>query len=1064
MRNLLTALFGLFLCGHSVAQTYFFRKYGVEDGLPRSGAFSLCEDKDGYLWVGTDGGGVAVFDGYDFELLDEKDGLPSLYVRKIIQDKQGRMWLGTIEGIRVIDDQKGWNIGAEHGLQDVFIRAMAEDPEGNIWAGTDKGIFILQDSLVIGRITPADGLLHNKVSTIVRASDGVMWVGTDDGLCLFRGRKLIRSMTMDDGLASSNILYLFEAQDKGMWVGTKYGMACIHGKKVVCYHKEEFLTHMRVRAITQDKNGDMWFGTWEGLNRFDGKNFLQITEDNGLNHNRIRDLITDRNGNVWVATYFGGISRYCGDPFVRFGLKEGLPDNKVTAVHGNGNGLLVTGTETGIALCSYSTSISVKLDTLHIWPKVEARALWIDSDSTIWAATPFGLFHLKQTGDPEVYGYVEGIRNDDLYCMMKAGNGFWLGTQDGVSFINPFADKPLVRNFLPSDRKELLITSLARLPDGRIVAGHRHGSLYLVDEKNGALTRIEVDGLKNVTALQVDNNLLVVSTDGFGIFALDPSTFKVVGHLSKSGTGLSSDHIYLLQKGTGNTWWTGSQRGLDRIHTNFTAPPERLKFYGGREGFFGFETSERASFMDNKGYLWVGTVDGLVVFNPMGAQWNTTPPLIHLTGIYINGKKWTQFENGTFGDQYGRHGVPLSMILPYSGNNLTFTFTGINLSKPNLTRYKWQLEGFEDTWHGPYPRRDIVYTNLPPGEYRLLIVGCNEDGKCSDPVEAMVVIIEPAFWQTTWFIILSVIALIALVFLLSQWRVKRLRAAKLRLEAVVEERTFELRQEKERVEEQNERINRQREALEEYTKAVTDSINYARRIQSAMMKPANPETGWLAGRVFILYRPKDIVSGDFFWYNETEDITYITAADCTGHGVPGALMSMIGIAYLNEIMRSWHLPATDLVLNELRNKIIQGVAGSSKDGMDMAMCSINRSTLHVQFSGANNPMFVLRAGQLMEFRADKMPIGEHDLRSQPFTLHQHQGQPGDLIYLFSDGYPDQFGGDRGKKLMYKRFKEILLQGAAQPVQQQKLFLEKELDLWMTGYEQVDDILVIGIQL
>jgi hypothetical protein len=187
---------------------------------------------------------------------------------------------------------------------------------------------------------------------------------------------------------------------------------------------------------------------------------------------------------------------------------------------------------------------------------------------------------------------------------------------------------------------------------------------------------------------------------------------------------------------------------------------------------------------------------------------------------------------------------------------------------------------------------------------------------------------------------------------------------------------------------------------------------------------------------------------------------------------------MIGIAYLNEIMRSHPLPSTDYILNQLRTKIIDGVLGTSKDGMDMALCRICWKEKKVQFSGANNPLWVVNpkrtqwpettrplAEGLMgaEFRPDKMPIGEHDLKDKPFTLHEFQAEEGDMIYLFSDGYADQFGGDRGKKLMYRRFKDLLLECAHLPVKKQMSYLDNHMQTWMSGYEQVDDILVIGIR-
>lgn len=256
--------------------------------------------------------------------------------------------------------------------------------------------------------------------------------------------------------------------------------------------------------------------------------------------------------------------------------------------------------------------------------------------------------------------------------------------------------------------------------------------------------------------------------------------------------------------------------------------------------------------------------------------------------------------------------------------------------------------------------------------------------------------------------------------------------------------------------------------ITEQKKEITDSIQYASRIQNAILPP--PELiDKLIPEHFIIYRPRDIVSGDYYWITEKGPKIYIMAADCTGHGVPGAFMSMLGVAFLNEIVsKHIEIPANQL-LNELRKQVISslhqtGREGENQDGMDVALYIIDRDEMNLEYSGANNSLFIFRQEEFIELKADKMPIGIHRLADTSFTNYKIDIRKDDMIYAFSDGYPDQFGGPSGKKLMIKNFKKTLQDIHFKPLSEQKAVLEKTLDDWMNGTHQIDDILVMGVRI
>jgi serine phosphatase RsbU (regulator of sigma subunit) len=270
------------------------------------------------------------------------------------------------------------------------------------------------------------------------------------------------------------------------------------------------------------------------------------------------------------------------------------------------------------------------------------------------------------------------------------------------------------------------------------------------------------------------------------------------------------------------------------------------------------------------------------------------------------------------------------------------------------------------------------------------------------------------------------------------------------------------------ISEQKQQVEFQKKMIEEKNKEVTDSIFYARRIQRALLTSETYIKKYVP-ECFVLYKPKDIVSGDFYWSLCKNDLFMLMTADCTGHGVPGAFMSLMGINLLNEITAEKNITTPDLVLNNLRSELIKALnpedaEEESKDGMDAVFYTINLKTLELQLACANNPIWIVRAGQLIEtIPADKIPIGKSPKEEVPYTLHKYQLQKDDIIYSFTDGYADQFGGPKGKKFKYKQLQELLLNNAITNMDRQKTVLEKTIADWKGNIEQLDDILVIGIK-
>ena len=273
------------------------------------------------------------------------------------------------------------------------------------------------------------------------------------------------------------------------------------------------------------------------------------------------------------------------------------------------------------------------------------------------------------------------------------------------------------------------------------------------------------------------------------------------------------------------------------------------------------------------------------------------------------------------------------------------------------------------------------------------------------------------------------------------------------------------RKQKDTIAEQKKVVEEQKELVEEQKKDITDSIQYAENIQRALL-PSTVQLSLLP-EYFVLFHPKDIVSGDFYWMQHHNNSVYLAACDCTGHGVPGAFMSMIGSSQLDEAVVEKGLTQPNEIFYEVRKGIVNalkqtGEAGQQKDGMDATLIAWNKNN-KLQFSVANNPLFLIRNGTLLETKPDRQPVGFYTGEQKPFTHHDLTLEKGDTAYIFSDGYHDQFDGPKDKKFMMKNFKKLLLSIQDKSMNEQKTILEETMAQWKGDTEQVDDILVIGVR-
>ena len=395
-------------------------------------------------------------------------------------------------------------------------------------------------------------------------------------------------------------------------------------------------------------------------------------------------------------------------------------------------------------------------------------------------------------------------------------------------------------------------------------------------------------------------------------------------------------------------------------------------------------------------------------------------------------------------------------ILDYSDNNLTFYFAAPYFEGVDEIEYSYQLDGFKDEWSRWNKEPKAVFTNLNEGQYTFKVKAINIYDNESTVGEYSFAILPPWYKTILAFIIYVILIIFFIVFVVKIYT-RRLEQEKIHLEGIVRERTSEIRE--------------QRDEIAEQKQSIEDSILYARRIQRAIL-PSEELAQEILPKHFILFRPRDVVSGDYFWMNKIGNRVVLVAADCTGHGVPGAFMSMLGVSFLNEIVLKENIIEPHLILNKLRTRVKntlkqEGKEGEAKDGMDVALVVIDYDLKKLYFSGAYNPLYIYRDSELFEIKADRMPIGIFIKEKDSFTLNEYDYKPGDTFYIFSDGYPDQFGGPKNQKFRTKAMKQLLSDIQPKSMPEQHEILNTTIEKWMAesvGQDQIDDMVVIGVRM
>lgn len=1040
-------------------QTYNFRSYGVRDGLGQSTINVTFQDARGYLWFGSDGGGLSRFDGTSFTTYTEKDGLTSNIVLSIAEDNKGSLWIGTNGNGVCKHNGKQIELVDDSLLNEQIIYDIIVDKKGNIWFGTyDNGV-IYYNGNEFKKIGKEEGLTTEQVFNLEEGKDGGIWVATDGGGAFIIKEFKVTSVFTNPDLKTSSIFGLTCDQSGKIWLGTLTKGIYIYDKgQIRKFNKiPELIEDEEIWALFCDKQGAVWIGTEsKGAYKVDADKITHYNSQNGLTSNTIYSIAQDIIGNVWLGTLSGGVNKFQGETFLHIGQESGVSNKIINSVIEDSEGNVWIGTM-GAGIYQFNTTGLHHIISNKSLMASNVNVITESKDkTTIWIGTEEnGVYkYTKKTAHIEDFKQTSGLIFKGVKSIIEDSNGdIWFAsiTQGICRYSNKEFKYYKQEAGLCSD----IILTIYEASDNSIWFCGIDGGITRMDSKEQfkTFTADKFDGKYVWTITGDDDGGIWIGTIGSGLWLYKKDVFKQY----TIAEGLTSNNIYTMAFDYNANLWLGSEKGIDKVIIDNNNIKE-VKHYGYNEGFKGIEVSHSNSaiFPTKLGKVWFATKKGATLYNPEADVTNKIPPKTHLTSLRLFHQEVNWL---TYTDKVSKWtNLPEDLVLPFNQNHLSFDFIGIHYTNPDEIKYQYRLKGVDDDWVPVVKIRTAVYPNLSPGEYTFMLKAVTGEGIWSDHITYFSFIISPPFYLTWWFLILVVAVTITIFYLIIKRRERRLRREKKILVNKVQQRTEALNQSTKKIKLQNEK-------LELAYKDITGNITYAKRIQDALLPPEKLQKEYLPNS-FILYKPKDIVSGDFYWIEKKKNKIMFAAVDCTGHGVSGAMVSVIGFNGLNRTVNEFGLtqPAKILdKLNELVEETLRQNENEVKDGMDIALCTLDLEHGTLEYAGANNPIYLIRDNEVLVTKGDKQPIGSFENRTK-FTHHNIEIKKDDKLYIFSDGYADQFGGPKGKKFMYKKFRNTLLEISSQPIHEQAELLDEIIEDWMSGHEQVDDICIIGARL
>ena len=1071
-------------------------QYSIPQGLSQSAVNCIMQDSQGFIWIGTQDG-LNKFDGYEFTVYrhqpSDTNTISNGYIKAIVEDPDGNIWLGTRDGLNMLDPNTERITSYFFNPLDIYsisnneVHSLYIDKEGILWiktmesldrfdiktgkiqrfphfsdvfssiTGTDNYFPIFEDSR--GRLWTGskDGLLYfdrsleqfqrfdhdpqnittisnNKIRSITEDQSGFIWIGTENGLNRFdHANNSFQRFYIDTQRESrsNNINEIFKDLDMNFWVATENGLFFFNSvnfsfRPFQLAHMERPFFNMEVTSVLEDNSGIYWIGTLSGLYKTDSKSkfktFRLSDYFTGMpgSVNVVASILPTGDDNIWVGTWGSGlfkISRTHGG-IQEFSIRQayrgrGISDDFVHAIYQDRSGRILIGTRNGV----------------DIYDENNGRFVSFCREFNQQACNIF--------------------KNNRVYRIIQDAKGnYWFATHNGLHrFSNNTVESFFYNhndvNSLPSN----IVRSIIEGTDGFFYIGTIDG-LVKFDYENGSFTRyrrehrMETFSISNneITCLQEDasGNLWVGTMSGLNLFYKNTETFIVFSEKD----GLPNNLIYAIEQDAIGKIWVSTNKGLASINPSSW----EISRYDMADGLQDYEFNIGASKKAESGELFFGGISGFNYFFPEFIRINKHVPNIVITSV----TKITQQGTITY------RGRDTEEIRIYPGEDaFSIEFTALDFTRPEKNNFAYRMEGIDNNWIYIGNRSFASFSKLPSGEYTFRVKGSNNDLVWNEEGASIKVIVLTPFYKTDTAVILYFLFFFLGVYLLFLFRTRNLRKSN----QILKEKELAAIE-----------IARQKEELTIKNRNITDSINYAKRIQVALL-PSEKLFSKIFPESFIFYKPKDIVSGDFYWVTEKNNKVFFAVVDCTGHGVPGAFMSIIGLELLRNIINVQGIERPSDILNQLNidfaNIFSLGLDNelALRDGMDIGFCVIHKDSGFLEFAGAFTSMYLVRDNSISEIKGDRFSVGlvREEEGNGVFQNQELSLDKNDVIYLFSDGYADQFGGIDGRKYKYRRFRHLLLNLHLLPMEEQKQQIYDSMKTWRGNHEQVDDMLIIGVR-
>lgn len=1044
----------------------------------------ITQDKEGFIWIATTGG-IVKYDGYTETLISPSDdGLLSSIVPSIFVDSEGLIWIATFSGLNKYDKSNNsfsdylYDSNNKNSISSSQFnwapKLITEDLDGNIWIGTKEGLNKYDKKS--GNFTNYynipnnfNSLENNNIWVVHADKEGNIWIGTDKGLdkLNIKYNNFTHYSQRYNNLSDGPVYAIEEDRNGNIWVGSKKGgLSRIEKQshKITNYKHDKdnpnSLANNEIFNIMCDSNNILWLARSYrvplGIEKFDfSKEEFELFQPDKEKKDSLEGALylstfEDNSGTIWLPNNLGQIEKFDNKKALFTSLNQFK--SAIAIYKDNSEKIWISTGDNGLYIYDWKNNETFDFKSLknNTLPEQIITSISEDKNHNIYLGTVSGEIIMlnKDTYSVEKiftnpYGNwaVRGFQQDNF-----DSNIFWFVTEGGGLFEFNFSKEKFKQykatnsssNSVSSDIIQNLIQDNKR----NLWLGSHGGGLIQYDKKKSKFTiyKKEIGNLNSLNGLQVidihidKSDTLWISTDDGGLNKFNYSSGEFKRYGEEDGFTVKSIRSIIEDKY--GYLWLSSANGIFKFNPKTEKVENNFTNYDGLSSKQ-YPILPQTSFIKSDNQIWFSNNNAIDTFYPSDVKKNNFQPPIVLTSLTQNRELLSpdiaveKIDNIT---------------LNWDENHFEFEFAALNYTLSEKSSYRYKLEGVDSEWYYSGNKRFGRYSGLNGGEYTLRIQGTNNDGIWSTHEAKLKVTVVPPYWQTTGFKFLIVLLTLIIGGGIYYLKIITLKKQQEVLEKQVKERTEEL---------SNKHIE------------LMDGIEYAKKIQDILL-PDIKEIENEFKDSFLLYKPKGIVSGDFYWFSKQGDSVFIAVVDCTGHGVPGALLATMGDLLLNKHINEYKMTDPGEIL-EAVNKDIQKILSidneRSLDGMDLALCRINRKDNLISFSGARNPLlFILKSGEIDKIKGTRKSIGANFKKKKiKFETHKLKLDLIDSIYLFTDGYVDQLSVTN-KSFSYKKLEKTINSYKNKPFKTLEHVLKYELDKHMSSQEQTDDITVAGFKL